>query len=411
MISAIVATDMNNAIGGNNKLLFHIKRDLEYFKAMTMDNVVIMGRKTWESLPKKPLPNRVNIVVTSNPNFYSGIYQDVVFVTMETLKETVLPAIKDRENVFIIGGGKVYKELLPYCEQVYLTKIDQMVLGADTYFPKLSEDEWVVDRRSGKLHEQGVNFEFLVYKRSSKFKPENKCECDGKCTVCKCQNTKNKTTKTEEENEPKILAPVKNLKQVYIINGVGGSGKDTFVQLMKEAAEEDPDVACEIGNYSSVDKVKRIAKIIGWDGSKTEENRAFLSNLKMLTTDYNDMSMNDVEKYVDIFMNGEEETSKIMFIHIREPEEIAKAVLRLSKYNPQTILVQRPNVEEITSNYSDNSVYEYEDYDFIVNNDATFKDLKDKAQVLLYFSLCSPHYHREEDYKFRKSLAQRLLFS
>ena len=101
------------------------------------------------------------------------------------------------------------------------------------------------------------------------------------------------------------------MKKVIIINGTGGCGKDTFVSLVSKYAK--------VYNFSSIDAVKELATIIGWDGTKSEKDRKFLSDLKRLTTEYNDFSFNSIKNAYEKFINSDNE---IMFIHIREPEEI-----------------------------------------------------------------------------------------
>ena len=117
-------------------------------------------------------------------------------------------------------------------------------------------------------------------------------------------------------------------KQIFIINGSGGVGKDAFVQMVNLQSWED----CVVGNYSSVSKIKEIARIIGWTGSKTEKDRKFLSDLKLLTTEYNDMPLNDIRKFTDNFMNNNFITPRMLFLHIREAEEIEKAVSHRLSY-------------------------------------------------------------------------------
>lgn len=153
-------------------------------------------------------------------------------------------------------------------------------------------------------------------------------------------------------------------KTVVIINGTGGSGKDTFVEFVSKYAK--------VFNFSSVDKVKQIASLIGWTGTKTDKDRKFLSDLKHLTTEYNDMSFNSIKEAVIKFRKSDNE---IMFIHIREPEEIKRAV---ETFGAKTILVKREGLEAITTNYSDASVNNY-DYDYIVNN-TTLQSLEEKAK-------------------------------
>ena len=179
------------------------------------------------------------------------------------------------------------------------------------------------------------------------------------------------------------------IKQVFIINGSGGVGKDTFVEFIEMIPtfvdkNENNTVwfkNLEIRNYSSVSKVKEIAKIIGWNGEKTERDRKFLSDLKLLTTEYNDMPLNDMKKYTRSFMNPGD-INRILFLHIREPEEIAKAVNEFKEYNVKTILVIRDSIKHITSNMADENVYNY-NYDIVINNNSTLEELRKKAECFL----------------------------
>lgn len=150
---------------------------------------------------------------------------------------------------------------------------------------------------------------------------------------------------------------------VIIINGTGGSGKDTFVQFVSKYSR--------VTNFSSVDKVKSIATIIGWNGQKNEKDRKFLSDLKRLTTEYNDMPFNSIKEAFNIFKNSDNE---ILFIHIREPEEIKRAVIT---FDAKSLLVKRIGLKNISSNSSDADVDNY-DYDFIIEND-TLENLDNKA--------------------------------
>lgn len=153
-------------------------------------------------------------------------------------------------------------------------------------------------------------------------------------------------------------------KQVFIINGSGGCGKDTFVSFVS-------DISYTI-NFSSVDKVKEVARIIGWDGGKTEKDRKFLSDLKLLCTNYNDMPLNSMKDKYEEFLDSH---AKFLFLHIREPEEIEKAK-RIFK--AKTILIKRDSVEHITSNMADANVFNY-NYDILIENDKDVEEFRDKA--------------------------------
>lgn len=162
MIAAIVAVDNNYGIGYNGELLGRIPEDLKRFKQLTDDSTVVMGRKTWESLPKKPLPNRFNIIVTSEEVEDNDI--DIKHSSMEEVKAFL--ELDLGIPVFIIGGGMVYRELLPYCQEVYLTKILKNYENVDTYFPNLDEmEEWDQIDCSEVYDYNGVNYQYQLYRR------------------------------------------------------------------------------------------------------------------------------------------------------------------------------------------------------------------------------------------------------
>lgn len=135
-VSIIVAVSKNNAIGRDNKLLYWLPNDLKRFKALTTGHTIIMGRHTFESLPKGALPNRRNLVLTTNPN--------IVFTGAEiflSLKDA-LATCKDEDEVFIIGGASVYQQAMSMADAIYLTLIDDVTENADAFFPQISKEEW-----------------------------------------------------------------------------------------------------------------------------------------------------------------------------------------------------------------------------------------------------------------------------
>lgn len=161
MISAIVAVDENFGIGFNGNLLEHIPDDLKHFKQLTAGNVIIMGRKTWESLPKKPLPNRTNIVVT---NKKKGNEDGAKFMTLEDAKRYAI--INRPTDVFVIGGGQIYKEFLPICDRVYATKIFKDHANVDTYFPNIElMDNWKCVEQSEIKQYNGISYQFKTYSK------------------------------------------------------------------------------------------------------------------------------------------------------------------------------------------------------------------------------------------------------
>lgn len=158
-------------------------------------------------------------------------------------------------------------------------------------------------------------------------------------------------------------------KQVIIINGTGGSGKDTFVKFCSEFAK--------VTNISSVDKVKEAAKIlVGWNGEKNEKARKLLVDLKQLSIKYNNYPTKYIEEQFKMFKKND---SEYLFIHIREIEEIKKIKKLL---NAKTLLIVNPRVELITSNSSDANVYKY-NYDYKIENSGSLKDLKQKAKEFI----------------------------
>lgn len=169
MISAIVAVDNDWGIGYNGDLLEHIPEDLKFFKDITLKSVVIMGKKTWDSLPVKPLPGRTNVVVDYDYCYDAYISHNkpaLVNCDMEHCIQGITNPRNSNENMFVIGGGSIYKQLLPYCDQVYVTKIYKDHENIDTYFPNLDEtNEWVVSPISEIKEYNGIPYQFLKYKR------------------------------------------------------------------------------------------------------------------------------------------------------------------------------------------------------------------------------------------------------
>lgn len=161
-MNLIVAVDKNWAIGCGNKLLVSIPQDMKFFRETTTDKVVVMGRKTLESFPGgKPLKKRENIVLTGNKDL--EVKDAVVVHTVEDLLEEVKKY--DPEDVYCIGGESVYRQLLPYCDKAYVTKIDH-AYQADTYFPNLDEDpEWKMTKISDEQTYFDLEYYFTIYER------------------------------------------------------------------------------------------------------------------------------------------------------------------------------------------------------------------------------------------------------
>jgi dihydrofolate reductase len=137
MLSLIVATDENKLIGNNNQLPWHLPADLAHFKNLTQNNIVVMGRKTYDSLPEqyRPLPNRKNVIISRNSNL--KIANCEVFSSLETM----IKAFEDKAKLMIIGGMSIYEQALPLVDKIYLTTIHHKFTG-DAFFPKLDDNEW-----------------------------------------------------------------------------------------------------------------------------------------------------------------------------------------------------------------------------------------------------------------------------
>jgi len=135
--SIIVAIAENNAIGANNDLLWHIPEDLKRFKKITTGHTIIMGKKTFESLPNGPLPNRRNIVI-------SDIKNDCVegCIVVDSI-QNAMEACNPNEENFIIGGGSIYKQFLDIADKIYLTKVHRNY-AADVFFPKIDFNNWII---------------------------------------------------------------------------------------------------------------------------------------------------------------------------------------------------------------------------------------------------------------------------
>lgn len=161
-MNLIVAVDKNWAIGMNNKLLVSIPADMKFFRETTVGKVVVMGRKTLESFPGgQPLKKRTNIVLTSDRNY--RVKDAVVVHTIDELFEELK---KYEENdVYVIGGESIYRQLLPYCKVAHVTRINH-AYEADTYFPNLDEmKDWEITGVSEEQTYFNLEYEFVRYER------------------------------------------------------------------------------------------------------------------------------------------------------------------------------------------------------------------------------------------------------
>lgn len=163
-ISIIVSVSENWVIGKNNKLLWNLSGDLKRFKDLTTNNAVIMGQKTFESLPKGALPNRTNIVLTDNDNFTAP---DII-ITHSIIESLAQAKFKhgNKSEVFIIGGGMIYKQFLEFADYIYLTVVHTTIDG-DTSFPELNLKQWKLVSEEFKEKDEKNEYDhtYKIYKR------------------------------------------------------------------------------------------------------------------------------------------------------------------------------------------------------------------------------------------------------
>jgi dihydrofolate reductase len=160
-VAIVVVVDGNNGIGKNGDLLCHLPNDLKHFKKLTTGHTIIMGRKTFESLPKGALPNRINIVITSdNADNYPGC------IVARSVDEAFL-LTKKKDKVFIIGGGKIYNSTLYLANKLYLTRIHHRFEDADTFFPDIDFNNWeLIEEEKHKADEKHLyDYSFRSYKK------------------------------------------------------------------------------------------------------------------------------------------------------------------------------------------------------------------------------------------------------
>lgn len=159
-LSLIAAIGNHYELGLHNQLLCHLPEDLKYFKSKTLGSPVIMGNKTWESLPIKPLPKRRNIVITRNREAYSDLCEFVHSI------EDAMNLVKDEKESFIIGGAKIYASFIDIVGKLYLTRIHSD-FEADVFFPKIDENDWTLIEETFKNKDDKNNFDmtFQVYSR------------------------------------------------------------------------------------------------------------------------------------------------------------------------------------------------------------------------------------------------------
>jgi len=161
MISIIAAIDQKNGLGYKNQLLFHLPADMKHFKELTTGYTILMGRKTFESLPKGALPHRRNIVISTRKDITcqgAEIYHSL---------EEALAHCEENEHVYIIGGASVYAQAMPLADELCMTLIEATAPQADAFFPTIREDVW--QEKSREPHQADekhpCNYAFVNYER------------------------------------------------------------------------------------------------------------------------------------------------------------------------------------------------------------------------------------------------------
>ena len=160
MLALIAAVARNRAIGKDNRLLCHLPEDLRRFREITRGKPVVMGRKTWESLPEKfrPLPGRHNLVLSSDPSYVAP------GATLAGSLGEALALAGEADEVFIIGGADLYRQALPLAGRLYLTELAEDFDG-DAFFPEIAPGEWREISRQTPENTSGPDFAFVVYER------------------------------------------------------------------------------------------------------------------------------------------------------------------------------------------------------------------------------------------------------
>ena len=163
MLTLIAATSTNNALGKDNQLVWHLPDDFKRFKALTSEHYIIMGRKTFESFPK-PLPNRTHVIITRNTSYEAPEGCIVVLSLEEAIK--ICPK---NEEIFIIGGGEIYKQSIDMADKVELTRVHTTV-EADTFFPEINPEQWelVFEELHLKDEKHAFDFTFQTFIKSNR---------------------------------------------------------------------------------------------------------------------------------------------------------------------------------------------------------------------------------------------------
>ena len=159
LLTMIAAAAENNALGKNNDLIWHISNDLKRFKRLTSGHAIIMGRKTFESIPKA-LPNRTNIVLTNKKD-----YQPEGALVVHSI-EKALALVKEDPQPFIIGGGEIYRIFMPYCDRIELTRVHHS-FEADVFFPEIDLNQWkeIAREKVDATEEQPYHYSYITFEK------------------------------------------------------------------------------------------------------------------------------------------------------------------------------------------------------------------------------------------------------
>jgi dihydrofolate reductase len=162
IISLVVAASDNNVIGKNNQLLWHLPKDMKFFKNVTWGMPVVMGRKTFESMSSKPLPGRKNIVITRKPGWNA---EGVSVVNGVDTAASLAEGLNYKE-IFIIGGGEIYMIAFDRANKIYMTRVHAELEG-DTYFPVIEKDDWTLVSKTDNLADEkhAYAFSFQLWER------------------------------------------------------------------------------------------------------------------------------------------------------------------------------------------------------------------------------------------------------
>lgn len=156
-LSMIAAVGQNNELGYRNRLIWHLPKDLEFFKQMTLNKKIVMGRYTFFSLPTI-LPDREHIIISTN-----NILNDNIKV-YHSIEDFIKEYEQTDEEIFIIGGASIYKEFIKLCDNIYLTEIQKEAVNADTYFPEFDKDDYTKEILDNAV-EKGIEYKHVLYKR------------------------------------------------------------------------------------------------------------------------------------------------------------------------------------------------------------------------------------------------------